>query len=316
MVNLFYFQCKDETDLFSRCFEYSAHACHVAQESQRCISVTAVLRHGAKSSHTFFNASCGTVRCKNGVPHICHAFRTWTWPLAERQSPTWPSHSKIRSARRLKHCCIELDVQKGGGLDGFPTIVKPCNHKALMSSSSKFRNFCIKMTLPVWNKWHSSHDDCRAGLARMWRRGKMLLLALAADVWFEHIWIKDEVNYWSMESNLWSLNIEMVFFTIRYVESNLCRIEMHNGTVCGIRFACFFQHATSRLLCLFCSFLRTCTDECFFPFFFDELHEASVFVLLLIAIWGLLYDIWSGLFSCLAVFLFNECEDPMCLNEA
>ena len=137
-----------------------------------------------------------------------------------------------------------------------------------MSSSSKFRNFCIKMTLPVWNKWHSSHDDCRAGLARMWRRGKMLLLALAADVWFEHIWIKDEVNYWSMESNLWSLNIEMVSFTIRYVESNLCGIEMNNGTVCGIRFACFFQHATSRLLCLFCSFLRTCTDECFFSFFF------------------------------------------------
>ena len=136
-------------------------------------------------------------------------------------------------------------------------------------SKSKFRNFCIKMTLPVWNEWHSSHDDCRAGLARMWRRGKMLLLALAADVWFEHIWIKDEVNYWSMESNLWSLNIEMVFFTIRYVESNLCRIEMNNGTVCGIRFACFFQHATSRLLCLFCSFLRTCTDECFFPFFFS-----------------------------------------------
>ena len=72
----------------------------------------------------FFNASCGTVRCKNGVPHICHAFRTWTWPLAERQSPAWPSHSKIRSARRLKHCCIELDVQKGGGFEGFPTIVK------------------------------------------------------------------------------------------------------------------------------------------------------------------------------------------------
>ena len=56
-------------------------------------------------------------------------------------------------------------------------------------------------------------------------------------------------------------------FLYDYVESNLCRIEMKNGTVCGIRFACFFQHATSRLLCLFCSFLRTCTDECFFPFF-------------------------------------------------
>ena len=28
-VNLSYFQCKDEGDLFSRCFEYPAHACHV-----------------------------------------------------------------------------------------------------------------------------------------------------------------------------------------------------------------------------------------------------------------------------------------------
>ena len=43
--------------------------------------------------------------------------------------------------------------------------------------------------------------------------------------------------------------------------------------------------------------------------------QIAVFVLLLIAIWGLLYDIGSGLFSCLALF-FNECEDPMCLNEA
>ena len=39
------------------------------------------LWHGAKSSHSFFNASCGAMRCKNGVPHICHACRTWTWPL-------------------------------------------------------------------------------------------------------------------------------------------------------------------------------------------------------------------------------------------
>ena len=43
----------------------------------------------------------------------------------------------------------------------------------------------------------------------------------------------------------------------------------------------------------------------FLLFFFDEFHEASVFVLLLIAIWGLLYDIGSGLFSRLAFSLTN-----------
>ena len=42
-VNLSHFQCKDESDLLSRCFEYPARACHIAQESQRCMSVTAVL---------------------------------------------------------------------------------------------------------------------------------------------------------------------------------------------------------------------------------------------------------------------------------
>ena len=40
-VNLSFFQCKDESDLFWRCLEYLAHACHVT-ESQRWTSVTAV----------------------------------------------------------------------------------------------------------------------------------------------------------------------------------------------------------------------------------------------------------------------------------
>ena len=82
LASSFYFQCKDETDLFSRCFEYPAHACHIAQESQRYMSVTAVLTNIGivpKRLPAFLNASCGTVRCKNEVPHICHAFRTCTW---------------------------------------------------------------------------------------------------------------------------------------------------------------------------------------------------------------------------------------------
>ena len=125
MVNFCYFPCKDETDLFSRCFEYSAHACHIAQESQRCVFVTAGLTNIGMMPNVLtvlFNASCA-MRCKNGVPHICHAFRTWTWPLAERQSPTWLSHLKMQHdlTRSLKHCCIaagnlisrKVDAQRG-----------------------------------------------------------------------------------------------------------------------------------------------------------------------------------------------------------
>ena len=69
-VNLSYFQCKDESDLFWRCLEYRAHACHVT-ESQRWTSVTAVSTDFGMVPNrltTFFNASCGAIRCKNGLP--------------------------------------------------------------------------------------------------------------------------------------------------------------------------------------------------------------------------------------------------------
>ena len=71
MVNFCYFPCKDETDLFSRCFEYPAHACHIAQESRRCMSVTAALTNIGMVPNrlpAFFNASCGAIRCKNRLP--------------------------------------------------------------------------------------------------------------------------------------------------------------------------------------------------------------------------------------------------------
>ena len=38
-----------------------------------------------------------------------------------------------------------------------------------MSASRKLRGFCISMALRSWNKWHSSHVDCRAGLAALAR---------------------------------------------------------------------------------------------------------------------------------------------------
>ena len=51
-VNLSYFRCKDEGDLFSRCFEHEAHASHITQKSQWCKFVTAVLTNfGTSHSH-------------------------------------------------------------------------------------------------------------------------------------------------------------------------------------------------------------------------------------------------------------------------
>ena len=70
---------KDASEPFSRCFAYPAHVCHVTQESQRWMSVTAVLTNIGMVPNRL---SCGAMRCKIGVPHICHACRTWTWPLA------------------------------------------------------------------------------------------------------------------------------------------------------------------------------------------------------------------------------------------
>ena len=160
-------------------------------------------------------------------------------------------------------------------------MVKTCKSNALMSSSSKFRSLCVNMMLPWWNKWHSCHVDCRAGLAilarehcrSMWRRGKVLLLPVAAEctIWtklHKIIYIK-EVNHVSMESNLWSLNIEMVLFILlRCLESNLCRIEMHNDL----------------------DDLNMQPPDCFVSLFlpenmqwwvfFDQFHEVWMFVLL------------------------------------
>ena len=107
------------------------------------------------------------------------------------------------------------------------------------------------------------------------------------------------IGAWNQIFDLWilkwfSLRLDMsnqIFAELRWTMVQYVESDLHVFSTCK-----------SRLLCLFCSFLRTCTDECFFSFFFDEFHAASVFVLLLIAIWGLLYDIGSGLFSCLAVF--------------
>ena len=145
--------------------------------------------------------------------------------------------------------------------------------------AAKFRNFWINMTLPIVEQVTFLPWWLQSRVSKNVAKGKTCCCwLLLVNVWFEHIWIK-EVNYHlSMESHFWSLNIEMVSSIYKCVKSNLCRIQIHSGTVCGIRFGWYFQHATSRLFCLF-FFLRTCTDE---PMvFFHELYEVSVFVLII-----------------------------------
>ena len=84
--------------------------------------------------------------------------------------------------------------------------------------------------LPCWLQGRVSNPREGALQENVAKGKRMLLLPLAA----EYIsWIK-EVNHLSMESNVWSLNIEMVsmvsFILFRRVESNLCRIAMNSGT--------------------------------------------------------------------------------------
>ena len=88
------------------------------------------------------------------------------------------------------------------------------------------------------------------------------------------------IGAWNRISDLRTLR----WFHFRYVESNLCRIKIDNGTVLWIRFG-YFQHATSRFVLFLFFFLRTRTDDCFF-------HEVWMMVLLPVAIWGLCYFMW------------------------
>ena len=182
-------------------------------------------------------------------------------------------------AGQLKHCCRKLDIQKGierWRPKGVANKCKPCKNNALMSASS--------MLLPLWNKWHSSHVDCRARLAalarehctRMWQRKKSLPLATECVIFyfFKHIWIK-EVNHlriiwaWNQISALWTLRwfYSFCFDVSNQIFAELRCIMDHNGTVCGISFGWYgYQHATSR-----CFFDVLLPDNMHRWVFFDEL---------------------------------------------
>ena len=161
----------------------------------------------------------------------------------------------------------------------------------------------------MWNKWHSCHDDCRAGLARMWRRGKHA--AAGSCLWMCDLNIFESKRWiiiwaWNHISDLWILKWFLLFYLLyRCVESNLCRIQIHSGTVCGIRFGWYFQHATSRLFCLF--FLPENMNR--WVFFFDEFHDGGFSVC-----FASHSHLGSMLFHVVRMFfvwLFDfECADP------
>ena len=104
------------------------------------------LWHGAKSSHSLFSiSSCGAIRCKNGLPQSYLS-------CFQNLYLTFGAKAESNVAYSFEDCCKKLDIQKGGGPKGSPTIVKTCKNNALRSASSKFRSLCVNMTLPWWKK--------------------------------------------------------------------------------------------------------------------------------------------------------------------
>ena len=175
-----------------------------------------------------------------------------------------------------------------------------------MSVSRKIRSLRINMTLPLGKKWHSCNADCRAGLAilarehckRIWRREKSLLLPVGA----EHTIVEwKRWIIWAWNQILWHLNIEMVSLIFWYVESNLCRIEMNNGTACGIRFG------NVQIVSFVFSFLRTCPMGVYSINFM----RVSMLVLLPVAIWGVCHFMWFVF--CLALWLWM-CRSWWCVG--
>ena len=81
-VNLSYFQCKDETDRFSRCFEYPAH--HITQESQRWMSVTAVLTDfGTVPSRFTALLNVSAAPAVDPWSVFPTSMQRWKWPVLE-----------------------------------------------------------------------------------------------------------------------------------------------------------------------------------------------------------------------------------------
>ena len=130
--------------------------------------------------------------------------------------------------------------------------------------------------LPCWLQGRVSNPREGALQENVAKGKRMLLLPLAA----EYIsWIK-EVNHLSMESNVWSLNIEMVSFILftsasRCVESNLCRIAMNSGT----QWYSMWNQTWMISPCNVQIFLYVFLPENMHRWvFFDEFHEVWMFV--------------------------------------
>ena len=143
-----------------------------------------------------------------------------------------------------------------------------------MSASRKLRGFCINMALPLWNKWHSSHVDCRAGLAtlarehctRMWGRKKHAAAGSCYWIYYLNIYLnqKGELLEHGIKSNLCSLHVFRWFhFFLWYLKAHFFTIEMNSTELvqCVESIFASFNMQPQIFLLLF-SFLMTCTDGC------------------------------------------------------
>ena len=125
-VSLSYFQCKDESDLFWRCLEYRAHACHVT-ESQRWTSVTAVQQTLAWCQVVSqpFLILMSAARMRSPLFGMLAELAPHVGVEAESNiAQSFEDSRSITAVKTLQHCCIKLDIQKGGSSEGSPTIVK------------------------------------------------------------------------------------------------------------------------------------------------------------------------------------------------
>ena len=122
MVNFRYFQCKDESDLFSRCFEYPARACHITQESQRrrWMFVTAVLTNFGIVPNpltAFFKFQLRHSEVQDGVPQSylsCFQNLDLTFEVKAESNMAFSFEDARRSSGAVRTWCPKkVEAQRG-----------------------------------------------------------------------------------------------------------------------------------------------------------------------------------------------------------
>ena len=182
------------------------------------------------------------------------------------------------------------------------------------------------MTLPLWNKkWHChviAEPDSQplpGSTVRMWRREKVAAanswcwtyfswycFSFITNKYTVYIFYIHEVNNLIMESNLWSLNIEMVPFTEYQINS----LQNWGESYCLWTQIWMISTCKLQVVLFLFSFPRTCTHGCFVMNFMSF----GIFVVLPIATWDLLYDfacyfMWFVFFVWLFVYELSDPDD-------